>query len=829
MEKGGDKMIQIRQSQWKRIICMFLAVLMMVSVTACGKGGGDSETVNANSALAKENVYSYDKIEIDGFGDSYSVYGMEYKGGRIWMLAETWDYNPQARTASVEGAVTEETAEEVSADVDNDMSLEEEEDIDPGFGVMPETEGASTEAKLVISFLPDGSDLQQFALKHNISEGAVYSYINMPSFGTDRVYAMKVEEFMDESDPENVIYKSNQYVTCWDLNGEELWSTDLTEAMTGEAYQGWIRNMKVLDDGSICAICSIDEQNKMVMLDKDGNITGEKLIEISTGYLSDLFIRPDGSLLAVTTNENWDTYYGSIYDVKTGTMGEAFEFPDMLVMNGYMQGTVSDFVLSNSQGIYTYNLGDEDITLVMDYVNSDFDGSWLNHMVMTDEKQIVAVYNDFIDYRLNLAVMNYVAPEDVPDKKVLVMGANYVDTNVRKRIVDFNKTNPGYRITLKDYSLYQTTEDWMAGYTQLNNDIITGKMPDILVVDGQMKIDNYVAKGLLADIGEMIANDPELSETEYVQSVFDAYSIDGILYSVIPEFAVQTMIGKSSVVGDNNGWNMDEFMALAETLEEPGAMFGQLTRNEFMSQILRYCGSDFIDLATGKCSFDSPEFIKMLEFAKLLPETVEYSEDFWMNYESMYRDNRAYLMTLYISDFRSLNAMTNGYFGEEVSYVGFPNEDRNGSVISTDTTFVISEASKDKDGAWEFVRYYLTEEYQRDENRSYMLPVMKSVFMEKAAQATEKYYWIDENGNKIEEDEQFYINGEVIVLEPMSQEQIDGIVAFIESVNRPAYSDTEIINIINEEAAPFLAGQKSAEEVAQIIQNRAQVYVNDKR
>ena len=81
----------------------------------------------------------------------------------------------------------------------------------------------------------------------------------------------------------------------------------------------------------------------------------------------------------------------------------------------------------------------------------------------------------------------------------------------------------------------------------------------------------------------------------------------------------------------------------------------------------------------------------------------------------------------------------------------------------------------------------------------------------------------------VEYDETFYMNGEEIILDPMSQEQVDEIVAFIESVNRPTYNDTEIINIINEEAAPFLAGQKTAADVSSIIQNRAQVYVNDNR
>ena len=40
---------------------------------------------------------------------------------------------------------------------------------------------------------------------------------------------------------------------------------------------------------------------------------------------------------------------------------------------------------------------------------------------------------------------------------------------------------------------------------QLNNDIISGGMPDILVVDSNMSMDSYIAKGLVANVDDLIA------------------------------------------------------------------------------------------------------------------------------------------------------------------------------------------------------------------------------------------------------------------------------------------------------------------------------------
>lgn len=73
------------------------------------------------------------------------------------------------------------------------------------------------------------------------------------------------------------------------------------------------------------------------------------------------------------------------------------------------------------------------------------------------------------------------------------------------------------------------------------------------------------------------------------------------------------------------------------------------------------------------------------------------------------------------------------------------------------------------------------------------------------------------------------MNGESIELDPMTQEQIDQVVAFIESVNTRSYYNQDISKILEEEVEAYFTGQKSAQEVAQVIQSRAQIYVSENR
>ena len=354
-------------------------------------------------------------------------------------------------------------------------------------------------------------------------------------------------------------------------------------------------------------------------------------------------------------------------------------------------------------------------------------------------------------------------------------------------------------------------------------------MPDILLTSG-LPVENYVSKGLLADVGKLIEKDEELSQVEFVQNVLDAYSVDGKLYYVIPNFRVSTVIGKTSIVGDRTSWTMADMKELMSTLPEGTNMLGEMTRDSFMYTMMDFCGADFIDVSTGKCEFDSQNFLDMMEFAKELPEELSedyFGEDYWRNYESQYRDNRTILRNLYIGRLRDVNSTINGSFGEPVSYIGFPTESGMGSYVQAEDSYAISARSANIDGAWDFLRFYLTDEYQKELN--WGMPIQMKYFMEAAQEATQRPYYLDENGNKEEYDDYFYMDGEEIKLDPMSQEQVDELVNFIFSINKCYYGNSDITTIINEEMPSFFSGQKSAQEVAKIIQSRAQLFVNENR
>lgn len=810
----------------KKAAALGLSAVMALSLAACGKdgnggGGNGGGGGNANSSLAKQYVFSYEEIDMGDLGDSVDIRDMVYVNDRVYVLLNIYEYGGSGEGAAmmrgtVGGAVAlPETA------VDDDAA------VDGGEG-SDEPAAEPRNVTKVVSFKTDGSDVQSFELQMG-DEASSNSYINSITFGGDgQIYAVREVYIEDYSDPENPIYENRQEFLGWNSDGSLKWTKPLDE-LKGDSDYFYISNMMATADGSIHMLINGDT-SKLISFDGDGNKTGEK--ELSSNAMQNagnIFMKSDGTLFMTSYNDDWTKMYASTYDPQTDTEVEKVELPGNLSNYSMYKGTTTDLVLTNNSGIYTYNIGEADIKQIMSYVNSDLAANYMQRIVMIDDEHFVGAYPDGVDYQTKVSLFTKVDPKDIPDKSVIVLGANWLDTEVKQHIIDFNKTNSKYRITLKDYSTYNTMEDYMAGYTQLNNDIISGNMPDILVADNQMPVGNYIAKGLIADIGSLIEKDEELSKVEFLDNVFRAYSINDKLYYVVPNFSVGTVIGKTSILGDMQGWTMEEMQQLLDAQPEGTSSFGDMTRSSFFYYIMRYCGSQFIDQSTGKCNFNSQEFMNLLEFAKTLPEEINYDYDNydWNSYETQYRENRTILMPTSIYSVKDMNYTINGTFGEDVTFIGFPNENRNGSVISANLSFVLSSKSKVLDGAWEFVRYYLSEDYQK--SSTWGMSVNKQIFLDKAQEALQRPYYTDENGEKVEYDESYFLNGEEIKLPPMSQEQIDEIVNFVQSVDRCVYYNESVQKIIDEETAAFFAGQKTAAEVSQIIQSRAQIYVDENR
>lgn len=848
-----------------KCLAFVLALFVTSGLCACGNAGSETDP-----RLAKENVYRMQEIQLPQMYNPQSgnlnVMATSHKDGRVYMLVRIYDWGASVynendyRLISMNEDGTD--VKVVTLEIPNPDG-EEKFDYEEPVGVPEEGEteaGEETgEAEEETEAGEEGDSAESSTEDDmwDVSDGYVVSntwdYTNYYSFSMmadGTVYGMKNHRFEDASDPENYIRKSEISICFWDAEGKLVQDVYMGEL---DDYS-WISYVMEGSDNALYVMMAVNSEDYSstdyyrVRLTLDGSIgEREKLSEESLPLFDNndqIVACGDGTVFVIYRDEDdWTKMYYAYYDVAADKVGESRDFPSTISYaydyNVMMPGKTHDLIYTGNGGIYYWDQGNEAGKHLVNYVNSDLYIQYVYSIVELNEDSFFGIFQEDWESGIKAGIFTYVKPEDIQDKKVLVIAGQYIDSALKKRVIEYNRNNADYRIVLKEYNTYNSYDDYMAGFDQLNSDIISGNMPDILVNSSynSLPVNNYISKGLIANIDKLIENDEELSQVEFMQNAFEAYRINGKLYYIVPDFEVYTMIAKKSLVGDRENWTMEDMQqVLAGMGENTKAFSGDTTRNNFISMVMRYCGNQFVDVSTGKCAFNTPDFISMMEYAKTLPSDDERSEgydeeywnDYWNNYESQYRQNRTLMLEANFWRFDNLAYTINGRIGEEVSYTGFPTESGSGSYIMSSVNYALSARSKNLDEAWNFMRYYLTDEYQ--DEVSY-LPIRKDKFYEKSKKATEvpTYEWTDENGEiHVEEQEMsIWINDESIPYEPLSQEQLDGLIAFIESVNNPYYYNEEVMNIINEEIDGFFTGQKPAEDVADVIQRRVQNYVDE--
>ena len=485
-----------------------------------------------------------------------------------------------------------------------------------------------------------------------------------------------------------------------------------------------------------------------------------------------------------------------------------------------------------------------EVEKVVDWVACDVDSNSINsdRFGFLSDGRIVAVtyeYSDNGPSRQQVLVLNRVDAAAVTTKTELTLACLYLDYNLRSQIVKFNKSNPDYRIVVKDYSEYATDDDSNAGLTKLNTEIISGNVPDIIANETEFPLAQYASKGLLEDLWPYLDADPEYSRDKLMTQPLNAAQTDGKLYRLPIDFGVTTAVGLGKVVGEYTTWTLADVNDALSKLPEGATVF-----NKYYTQaeMLKYCiamnAENFMNWQDGTCSFDSDEFRALLEFVKPFPAEYDWQSDA-EEYESDYtrlKNGKQLLYPTSISDFDSIYYMF-AALDHDVRFIGFPREDgSSGNAFNASCTLSISTACRDKSGAWAFIRSTLSDDYQEN---IWNYPIVKSVFEAKAQEAMTQEYETDADGNQILDDDgnpipisnggMSYGDEPMIELYAVTQEQYDAVMALIDSTTSFVDYDQNVLSIISDEAAGYFAGSKTVEEASKLIQSRVSLYIQEQK
>lgn len=724
----------------------------------------------------------------------------------------------------------------------------------------------------LLKISPDGKveKVRDFVNTYETDEAAKRStFINyntlVPTEG-GKVWALINDGFDDWSDEQNYQYESNNRLVLYTPDWQEEVSVNVQEALKPTLDEEnknrniYIDRFFLTPGGDII----VYGNNLIAVLDGTGKLLHHGRLDENMWINSFVQLR-NGDVVGMSYAYDNTTMRDERKIVRinpeTAGIDVIGDMPFANAYNIFPAGEDNKVLVNNQSSLFVYDLVTGELTEEINWLNSDLNGNRVSVLSgLADGSVLISESSRNYD-SMKLARLTEVG--DKVEKYVVNFASVYLDDNMTEAIISFNKQNEEYRIVYNDYSVYNTEDDYEAGIKQLNNDIIAGKIPDLMSLDG-LDFDVYASKGLLYDINLLMNKDESFNRADYLENILEATTVGGKLYSIIPNFTIQTLVGKKSIVGDRMSWTMEDLKKVMA--EYPDAVvFGTLTKQDVLNNFTRLSLDKYIDTENGSCSFDSPEFVSVLELINSFPEEIDWdkyyenmTEEDYMLEELQYLENRTLLSYVYISRFNYPYQAR--MFGEEVSYVGFPVPEGIGSAISPSTELAISAKTKGMDIAWAFVKYLLSEEYQKDTNYTFSINRKVTEDMAKKAleEADKRRQQLAEReeamggvigGSDIAVDMEYAGNGVMVSATPavaegtdqstqdklnnlykerlLTKEDADALMALITSVNSVARSNPEVEKIITEESAAYFSGQKTAQEVAKTIQSKVFLYVSE--
>ena len=104
----------------------------------------------------------------------------------------------------------------------------------------------------------------------------------------------------------------------------------------------------------------------------------------------------------------------------------------------------------------------------------------------------------------------------------------YTQPLLERNVVEFNKSQQKYHVSIRAYndrSNEVTTEE---ATTRLHLDLASGNAPDMLNLQ-YLDIANLVDKGVIEDLRSYFETDAGIDLQDYVDSVVEAFTVDGVL------------------------------------------------------------------------------------------------------------------------------------------------------------------------------------------------------------------------------------------------------------------------------------------------------------
>lgn len=764
---------------WKRLSLVTMIVITIMTMTACSKKEEKTETTQDT-----KSEYTYQSsFENIATGMDY-IFNVCKKENRIYMLGMQWTEDKKKK-------------------------------------------GNEVRKLYLIHCAVDGSDVQKIELK---SGGEDYPSI-FAADNQNQLHFLTQEYRYNEKTQEE---KTKYYTYTLDEKGKIINQAELKlQKLSKEDYFYPMSIGTVFFDGKVY----IASGSNIYSFDENGK--AGKVYKIRDQYIEGLIVSEDGKLYLY--GEVNGVYGLSEFDLdtektKNNISFENYSISDLRTLSFGGEGEENRIYLGDGNNFYSADLSTGEIKEEINWLNGDINGDNILNCFLLEDGKFLVVDSSYDQNgkgdTTEFITLNKVKASDIKEKKIITFACLYLDYTIKEQILSFNKTNQNYRVQVKNYDAY---EDAME---RMNMDIASGNLPDILDVSMGVSKGQMIKKGMLADLYSFIENDKEIKKEDFIPSILKVIETDGKLYYLPPTFGMKGLVSGKKTMGDITEWSVDDMIDLYQNMPEDHVFMTlfmePMTRQLFIQDIFISQMEDYVDFSTGEVKFNSEGFIKLMEFSKEFPDEKKLSYESQESMPTLIEKGKLILNELNLSSIGDIGMYT-GLYKKQGGYtvLGYPTKEKSNRIAVSfmGSAFAILEQSDKKEGAWEFMRQFYTYEYQKNPKQYGGFPTRQDALEQRLEYAQAKKAYTDEDGTRVEPINMAYgFDGYTIEIKPIHKKEAEVIRSLVERIGTCVSYDViiqDIFAIVQEEMEAFFAGDKSAEETAEIIQNRVGIYISE--
>lgn len=425
--------------------------------------------------------------------------------------------------------------------------------------------------------------------------------------------------------------------------------------------------------------------------------------------------------------------------------------------------------------------------------------------------------------------------EEMETNKVLSI--SFYDDGIR--LDDLNNQIALFEKQNKDLKIKINTVDESDKYKlKISTNLMSNTSDDIIDC---LFLDYYkiASSGKVIDFNKLISEDEAFNKEDYYMNVLDAFSYNGGIY-LFPAIFNYNLVGVNRNISSEfasefekydsvNSLDMIKLYNSLDNKDNYNVEQSFSVYNTIFNQLLKY-----VDFNNKTCNFNNSEFIELIEKAKVATEKDNKNFIGYKFWDMFDEEREATIGNTYA--FQEITSSNYQYFLPYEhkffnTHVPLKNGD-NKIEIKPGGGFLISEDSSNKDIAWSFLKF-LASYSGTTNNPLFSIPLNRNAFLIKAENMINLTIRDLESFKMYLSDE---IRKEIYNLQNSHNASnnkpkcVEDAIKAIDTMNQQPMAFTNwfgLFDIIKQEIEPFMNDTSTAEQVANGLQNKVFLYLNE--